>query len=541
MTLINFSKRAAWILITLMLVAHAQAASAQDAEGARGIAVTVEALGAKKTSELRLPAESLTKKWAVELVTKPSPSPANFLKSLSRSSSNPAHQIGLNFTAATVGDVPNPNVVPPNLNGWVGEEQYVLMSYGVIRSFDKHTGTPDGVLISDAASFFNTQANDVRIDYDRFAKRWYFTSEITNPSTGAPTDLYLAVSSEGVIKESTEWFFYRFPNGLIIPQISPLGSGSLDYNQLAVDKNAVYISMDTFDQSGNFQGTSTLVVQKKSLLKGTPLATVFPGILGPDSVSPVFESPFTPPADNFDPDAKFGYLINAMYAFPFPEFNLGNQLFFFRIANPGTSQPTLSDFIPLTVPDFALPANAPHSGNLYGEYGFLQNGIFGGLEAPHVRGKQLYACHAIQVDSRGNADPNGDRIGVRWYQFDLTGDPSGKGGCEERLTTVPALVQWGTLFDADPTTAAPLSYFIPSIMTNKKKDMVITATVSGTNQFTNVIFASRSKKDPAGSLRNPVYVTQNFSNPYNFGPLVNPADGNLGQRWGIQVTQIKPL
>src|SRR5579862_3471013 len=56
--------------------------------------------------------------------------------------SSPAQTIGLNFTAATLGNVLDPLVIPPNLNGSVGSTQYILMTYGIIRSFDKSTGLP---------------------------------------------------------------------------------------------------------------------------------------------------------------------------------------------------------------------------------------------------------------------------------------------------------------------------------------------------------------------------------------------------------------
>ena len=54
-------------------------------------------------------------------------------------------------------------------------------------------------------------------------------------------------------------------------------------------------------------------------------------------------------------------------------------------------------------------------------------------------------------------------------------------------------------------------------MTNKNGDLVIEGTVSGTNDYTNVFYAGRKATDPLGSLRDPVLVTNNTSNPYNYG------------------------
>lgn len=435
-------------------------------------------------------------------------------------STNPVQLVGLNFTASTFANAPQTDVIPLNATGWVGTEQYILMSYQYMRSFSKKTGLPDGILHTDAASFFGGSASDVRIEYDRFSQRWYASCEIGN-------SLVLVVSRDSVIKNSTKWDFFSFSNAEIIPQISPPGSGFLDYNQLAIDQKAVYISMDTFDSSGSFVGTSALVIQKRSLLEGDPLVTVFPGLIPPPDAA---LGEFTPPADNFDKNPQFGYLIHASNE-GFPSGNTYTQLFLYRIVRPGSDAPSLVGPFSIDVPPYSEAANAPHLGNLYGSRGYLQTGLFGGLMAPHVRDNQLFACHPIQVDSSGTGTPSGDRVGVRWYQIDLTGDTSGKGRGYEQANTAPVLVQSGTLFDSS-NTSTPLFYYISSIMTNKKQNMVISATVSGANALTNVVFAGRLKKDPKGTLRTPVNLTNNTSNVYNFGPLVDPTNGNIGQRWG---------
>ena len=448
----------------------------------------------------------------------------------------PAQTIGLNFTAAVESNVLNPIVTPPNLNGWVGPQQYILMCYGIIRSFDKATGQPDGVLNIDASSFFGVDANDVRINYSRFLDRWLFSCENIDPALGYATEILVAWSDSGVIIPETVWTMSVVSNAELVPQNASGLPAVVDYNQLATDVNAVYISLDSFDATtGNFFGTSTLVIPNSSIITGntSPAFTVFPGIL--PGLNPASFGTLTPPADNFDANAQFGYLIHADN-FEYPSGFTYNQLSFYRILNPGSAVPTLGQEIALDVPSYADPANAPHKGNLYtlnlgGVNGmYLQTGIGSGLTAPHVRNKQLYVCHNIQVDNAGNGTPSGDRVGVRWYQFDLTGDPTGNGCGAETETTCPALVQWGTLFDSAGDT--PKFYYIPAIMTNKNGDLVIEGTVSGTNDFTNVFYAGRKATDPLGSLRDPFLVTNNTSNPYNFGPLNDPTNGNIGQLWG---------
>jgi len=440
--------------------------------------------------------------------------------------SSPAQTVGLNFTAATLGNVLDPLVIPPNLNGSVGSTQYVLMTYGIIRSFDKTTGLPDGILNLDASTFFGVSADDVRIDYDRFSQRWFMSCEGINATTGNVSTIVLAVSQGAVITDCSSWTIYTFSNAKMIPQIRPLGSGDLDYQQLAIDQNAVYISADTFDQNGNFHGTSTLVIQKSSLNGGPVVSKVFFGILpGP---SQNLASGFTPPADNFDTNPTYGYIVNATNN-SYLSGNIYKTVFLYRISNPGSSSPSLGSQVTIQVPPYTDSANAPYKGNLFGASAFLQTGGCN-FVAPHVRNRQLYVCHNIQVNNGGVATRQADRVGIRWYQFDLTGDPTGNGGGTETVTTVPALVQWGTLYDPTASTT-PNFYFNPSIMTNKNGDLAIGCTISGAHTYPNVVYAGRQQADAPNTLRTPVAIT-NSSNPYNFGPFENPSNGNIGQRWG---------
>ena len=175
----------------------------------------------------------------------------------------------------------NPIVIPPNLNGWVGPQQYILICYGIIRSFDKATGLPDGVLNIDASSFFGVDANDVRINYSRFLDRWLFSCENINPALGYATEILVAWSDSGVITPETVWTMSVVSNAELVPQNASGLPAVVDYNQLATDVNAVYISLDSFDATtGNFFGTSTLVISNSSIITGntSPAFTVLPGI-----------------------------------------------------------------------------------------------------------------------------------------------------------------------------------------------------------------------------------------------------------------------
>ncbi len=442
---------------------------------------------------------------------------------------SPAQYVGFNFTSASYADAPNVVSIPPNLNGWVGETQYVMCIYGAIRSFNKFTGEQDYVLDTESNSFFGFSAGDVRLDYDRFFKRWYFSAEIVTPDGDVP-DLYLVVSGDdsGIIKPCTKWYFYKVTRAQLIPE-DPTG-GFLDYQQLAADEKAVYISLDTFDFDENYLGNSVVVFEKKSLLAGHPIVTVFPGLLPNTDLPPLYNE-FAPPADNFDKDPQYGYVVQTSNL-SFPGL-MYNEFYLYRIVNPGSRNPSIVGPIVISVPNYTDPQNIPHLGNLYGSDGYLQN-EGSACAAPHVRDGQLYVTHQTQVNFTGEADLAGDRVGVRWYQFDLSGDPKGKSRYKEKPTTVPAIVQVGTLYDPDPITMDPLFYNIPAIMTNKLHDLVIGGTISSANRYTNVFYTGRYGTDPKNQLRDVTVVTSGQF-PYNFGPLAQLSEGILlGQRWGDQ-------
>ena len=396
-----------------------------------------------------------------------------------------------------------------------------MQTYQAVCSFNKFSGLPDGVLNIDAGTFFGSSVGDPYILYDRFSQLWFSSCEPLVPS---PSSVIFMVSSDSSITPYTKW------NQYIIPpeQINPLGfpsGGFLDFQQPATDENAWYCGVGTFNGVGTFLGSSLAVIPKSSLLAGSPNITVFPGLF-PEVIGIVQEG-WAAPANNFDRNSTYGYFVWCIYEAPAS--NYGTTIQLYRILDAGTNNPSLGPVVTFDVPPFAFnDLFNDHKGNLYGAPGFLQNNL-GRLATPHVRNKQLYLAQDIQIDSTGTANINGDRIGVRWYQFDLTGDPSGQGRYTETESTAPFLIQSGTLFDSSATN--PLSYFLSSIMSNKNGDLVISANVAGKEAYVNACYAFRAASDPIGELRTPV-LTTNTSFPLNYNTNSSIEPGPGVQRWG---------
>lgn len=445
----------------------------------------------------------------------------------------PAQSVALNFQAASVIDVKDPTFIPPSQIGAVGPTQYVMSCAGIYRSFNKFTGLPDGALNIDETAFYggfgggqvglhSGVGGDTSIQYNRFLNRWFFATE-----NGATSDVVIVISRDAILTEASQYDTYVFPAIELDPEIGT--DGFTDYTIVTFDQNVVYFTVQAVDNDNNFVGATLVVIPNSAVINGTVVedATIF---LGLNQNVDLFET-YTVGANNFDPNPQFGYMVYLPEYLPSSPST--TQMQFQRILNADTT-PTLADPVLTTIPITAYSPDAPHKGNLFGDLGFLQT-LNNVPSVPQIRNKQLYLCTDSHLDINGNGDPNGDRVGVRWWQFDLTGDATGQGLGTETATTVPALVQSGTLYDNSPVN--PKFYFNSSMMTNKNHDMVVSATVSGADDYIDVIYAGRKASDPLGTLRNPVYLTHNNETTqytYNYGPnaQINTGGQVVGQRWG---------
>lgn len=433
----------------------------------------------------------------------------------------------------------------PNSNGGVGPEQYVLITNDQIRSFNKATGKPDGILDMDTASFLGFPTADTHILYDRWSKRWIACGDVVNYYGGYVYDfptIGIAYSDAPVITKNTKWKRYTFPNQVIIPPATtasyPGGNSGVDSPLIATDQNAFYLTVSIFGfdaATSNYPLIGvTLVVMPLSAFDKESIEgryTVFPGVVAGGNPGLTQQ---TPAANNFDRDPKYGYIINAQSPWvpqtPAPELN---ALYLFRIANSGGCNPNLGPQVTIPVPTYVPSLLAPHAGNRWGAFGTMQTtGCGFDTGGTHIRNKQLFVVQSSTVDITGTGTNIGDRVAVFWYQFDLTGDPTGRGNGTETINTIPALVQRGVIYDNAPTN--PKFYYIPSIMTNKKGDIVITGNVSGAEDYINVFYALGKAGTNGGATTVPALLTHETL-PYNMGALsfnAYPLPPSSGQRWG---------
>lgn len=492
----------------------------KDGHVISGVQGQVEYLGTKATRDIDrtmlegpVIEDSLI---TVASVKKSSESPLQFLaKSASYNPATPFFRTGLNLDVVTFSSTLRANSVPPDTNGAIGPEQYIVALNSGIRSFDRKTGLPDGVIDAVVANFFGINAtSDPHILYDHFAKVWYLVAMSRDAIQGI--DIVFAVSHDCVITDCTEWDFFRVPGTFLAPGSTFPG---IDYPMISYDSQAVYITINVWTTGFvNFIGPSLCVFQKKSLLAGNPLMTLFPIFYV--SSDPNVYTGFVFPVINYDRESEYGYLIHGTTWFNVPQ--IYNYLAMFRVLNPGSTSPTLSSPINIQVPPFiAQGISIPHQGNLFPSSNLVDCGpsyICNGV----ARKGQLFASYGNEVDINGpSLSP--DRWRISWTQMDLSGDSTGCSKFVESPTTVPAVVQKGTI--EDTSLVNPKNYWMSSIGVNALLDLVITGSTSAADEYINAFYSARKRSDPLNTLRNPILVTDTTI-PYNFG-APTPS-----QRWG---------
>lgn len=402
--------------------------------------------------------------------------------------------IAKTFTAVTFSEA---DAIPPDSMGAAGPTQYIAFTNGRIKSFDKKTCTPDGVLDIHPNVFFSSVANgvrtaDPRIRYDRFSQRWFLT--IIN-ATFKNNRVLIAVSSNKTITENTRWRYFFIE----------AGEGTFfDYATLGIDKHALYIGGDTFCVTDTCK---VFVVQKKSLLSGENIHyTSFSNLANRSPKAGIY---VPQGVDNFDSNPTHGYFIGTDRG------QLGT-LVLHRVNNPASSHPTLSKRMTLTVPTTQFPIKVAHAGNRTGAEGKL-DGLDERLMGAHIRNNQLWTVQAVGVTNIGVCPADkaqATRNGCRWYQLSLS-------------SPIPELMQCGTLFHATArNTEQARSYWMPSIMTNSLGNIVIGCSCAGPDQHINSAIAQAEHPDNLA----PVTLTSESTSTYN--PTRDPGSSRRGRRWG---------
>jgi len=409
---------------------------------------------------------------------------------------------GISFKGVTVSES---GFLPPDSNGDIGPTQILFAENGRVKVFDR-SGVL-GALNVTGTTFFssvlstNEEVTDPQVRYDRLSQRWFVT-ELSIPATAIANKILIAVSSGPTITGSTSFTFFQFQHDLIGTTPNADTGQFADYDSLGVDRFALYIGVDVFNQAGtSFTGTTGFVVNKGDLLAGTLTVTAFRRL-----ASGAIAGPFAPRGvSNDDPATTEGYFVGVdTLAF--------NTIQIRRVTNPG-GVPSISGNLTLSgIPATSFPVlQVVEGSNPNRRLDALDDRLFAAtIHKNKITGAStLWAAHSIGVNDLCVATSTNPRNGSRWYEF-------------ENLTTTPSLKQAGTL--CDPASTNPRGFWIATAAESGQGHMAMGTSYASANDFAGISTSGRLRTDALGTNRAATLA------------LVSGTAYNLqavdGQRWG---------
>jgi len=292
----------------------------------------------------------------------------------------------------------------------------------------------------------------------------------TNFSGGQRIQLAISQSSDAL----GAWFKTQFQTDLG----TDIGCWP-DYPTLGVDQHGIYITAYMVGC-----GMSAFAIDKAPLVAPTPTVgaiTAFRNFPFEGAIQPVHT--FGTPSGE--------YLISR---------SSSTTLRLRRIMGPLNS-PTLFDHGTIAIPSHSTAPDAPALGSstdLDTVDTRLMNAVY--------RDGHIWTAHAINVSNRA---------ACRWYQVNPHGTPA-------------TLVQVGTVSDS------ALYYYFPSVMVNRRGEVVMAFTGSKADQYAGTYYTGRTPVDPAGEMAVPVQFHAGAASQNNI-------DGFGRNRWGdYSLTSLDP-
>ncbi len=363
---------------------------------------------------------------------------------------------GFGFTAIT-----HTGWTPPDPHLAVGPEHVVVMTNGAIAFFTK-----DGTLlfqdeIEDSYGFWGSVGAssfvfDPEVLYDETSGRFFAMASEAWAPPGNRSYVLVAVSDDS--DPSGSWHKYRFDT-------TALAGDLFDSPNIAVDRDAVYITGDGFGISANYP---VFVYDKASLLVGNP-----PAVTNSLTVPTSTQSAGIPPVTD---DNGLLYMIEHGEAFS----NTSVRLIALQ---DGLGTPTVIT-TNLTVPAYGPPEDPPQAGTSARPETFDAR-----FWSVAYRNGSLWATHHV----------NPDRVRARWYEIAMNGWP---------LTgDDPELVQSGEI-----APGGSMRTFFSAITVDDLGNAAMTFSRSSPLEFISMATAYRLACDPLGTFR-PVAVQHQSTAP----------------------------
>ncbi len=298
--------------------------------------------------------------------------------------------------------------------------------------------------------------------YDRHSGRHIIAAV---EHTGGQTSwLNVAVSKTSDPQNGTDWWKYR------LNTTNPTGGGTfLDYPNMGVDEDAIFITGDYFGGTSQGRGNWVHMFDKAPMLNGQ--ATTMNLLRTNASLRSLGAT------NHIDADAPGGYFATSFG-------NSSTQVTLQAITDPNGS-PQLSSVV-LTVPGYGQPPGAAQQGTSTRISTVdlrIKNGVY--------RNGSLWLTHNIGV-------PGENIARVRYYEFAMNGWPDS--GNE------PELVQSGEI-----DLGAGIYTFFGDPGVDDQNNVVLQFNRSSASEFVSIQRTFRKSSDQSGTFREPLEVQTSTS------------------------------
>ncbi|MBC8369552.1 MAG: hypothetical protein H8E25_06105 [Planctomycetes bacterium] len=349
---------------------------------------------------------------------------------------------------------------PPDPDLAVGPDHVVAVVNGGIKIFDKNGSQSFSTSL---VSFWSSVGGsgfifDPVALFDPHTQRY-----VVAAADGAGTNDAICIAVSDDNDPNGTWHKYRF--------VVSSTCGFLDFPNLGVNKDALFMSGDCFNGGGN----RIFMWDMNNLINGLPVTMKQKQTSG--SLQSLGAS------KNYDNTSDAAYFATT-YA------GSSTQIMLRAITDPNGSPILHSTY--LSVPSYSSPPNAAQMGTSNGAATIdyrIKNGV--------VRNGKLWTCHNTG---------NNNACQVRWYEIQLNGWPTSGSS--------PSLAQSGTL-----NYGSGDSTWFGDINVSSNETAAIAFSRSSSSQYISVEYAVRYQSDPNGTFRSPEILQASTS-------------AESGNRWG---------
>jgi hypothetical protein len=388
------------------------------------------------------------------------------------------------------------DLAPPDTTGAIGPTRFIEAINTKFAVFGRTGGLiKSGSLanLTGISSFFY-QLSDPQMKYDVRTGRFFYAAVYYDPFFLSDNGLAIGFSKTASPKTARDFCKYYVSYGAELPDYPKLG----DSNAFSMVGYNLYTSDETYE------GSEVFWLSKPPAGTGCPAASTFKlGFSGflhnADAGHTLTATPV--PADLVDDSNGAGYVVGNADVTVDPYKGGASFLTVFKVTKDASGNAQFGAPIPVTVPTYKMPPNAPEAGSAS-----LLDTLDGRLETavaaidPNLGGIALWTAHAV-------ASEDGLRAEERWYEV----SPNTGAVLQSGAASDPSLFVWNGAISPDRNGSAATF----------GGDMAMSVSTSSTSTFPAIQFVWKTGA-AAQSALTPVVQSEGPNQDFTCSPC----------RWG---------